>query len=552
MLIIFTKNFTQLVARKIVVSIGQALTMLAIGLSGLHLVSCYPAGGRIGASAVSEFTFTVSDISAMQTGAKGNNTDDDTDAIEEAVNIASDSNKRLFFDNGIYVIDGSITIPSTTSVVFDEGAKLYLGKDAVVTFNARIIARDQMLFDGEGVVRINTETSGNPVWFGAKGDGVSDDTSAFEKAFRSFDELALPYTEEGYVITSLSAFKNMSITSRDTDKRATIKASKDCERLIYAEAGEFKITHLDFDMADAKKYSSVIYFDTSKRYIEKVHVNNCTFTDAYNVFSDAKSSNVMMFMHFEDIECYRSRNSTFSIEDFEGFIFIKRFKVDNSESFTTHDLDDGFPFIYIENVRGTIFEDVEIIGGGSDFTTETGFLHPGNVEIGWLASVWWDRVKVSNTGGYGITIGKTLICSLIDTTVVNCGGGIRADRSEYLQFERVTVEENMTKTPLETHGLYLSNCRMTQMNDVVSSGNSGSGIYLDNCSSGIINSSEITDNEGFGYIDIGGKQNILIGSELSGNRKGQVSVVSSGGRVDNVRIGRNKTPNSFSGVGKID
>ncbi|MHB1454181.1 MAG: right-handed parallel beta-helix repeat-containing protein [Saccharofermentanales bacterium] len=530
----------------------EIITMLAIGLSGLLLVSCGPAGVGNGVPADSEFAFTASDISVMQNGAKGNNADDDTAAIEEAVSVASESNKRLFFDKGTYIINGNITIPSSTSVVFDEDSKLYLGKDAVVTFNARIIARDQMLFDGEGIVRINTETSGNPIWFGAKGDGISDDTSAFEKAFKSFDELALPFTEEGYVITSLPAFKNMSITSRDPGKRATIKASKDCERLIYAEVGEFKITHLNFDMADAKKYSTVLYFDTSKRYIEKIYVNNCTFTDAYNVFSDAKSSNVMMFMHFEDIECYRSRNSTFDIEDFEGFIFIKRFKVDNSESFTAHDLKDGFPFIYIENVRGTIFEDVEVIGGGSDFTTETGFLHPGNVEIGWLASVWWDRVKVSNTGGYGITIGKTLICSLVDTTVVNCGGGIKVDRSEYLQLERVTVKENKSKTPLETHGLYFLNCRMTQMNNVVSSGNSGSGIYLDKCSSGIINSSEITDNEGFGYIDIGGSQNILMGSKLSGNQKSQVSVASSGGRVDKIMIGRNKTPDSFDGVGKID
>ena len=342
----------------------------------------------------SGYTLLDSDVDVKSVGgAAADGTTDDTASINTAVNAGKEAGKRLFFGKGTYFIKGAITFPSAVSLVFEEGAVLKLDKSAYLSVNSVIKAGNYQIFEGDGTLKINSTISGNPFWFGAKGDGVTDDTDAFVKGYKVFNELSLPYTEEGYVITSLTAFTNMSLTSAGSQK-AIIKASAETSRLIYAPTGNFKVTNLIFNMADAGEKSAVFYFDTAVSYIEKVFINHCVFNDAYYVFTDAKDKNVMMHMHFEDIECYDSRNSTYFIEDFEGFIFLKRFKIDNSNSFTKHGLKEGFPAIQIDDVRGTIFEDMEVVGANSGYEDETGFLIPS--KVGFMASVWWDNVTVKN------------------------------------------------------------------------------------------------------------------------------------------------------------
>ncbi|QEP29878.1 hypothetical protein HYP99_gp080 [Sinorhizobium phage ort11] len=101
---------------------------------------------------------------------------------------------------GEYLIDDNVTVPSTCVVIFDNGAKLKIGTDVIITWNGGIIADAyQQIFSGDLVQSSYVSNSltpyilglqGNPripwsspFWFGAKGDNVTDDYNAFVCSF---------------------------------------------------------------------------------------------------------------------------------------------------------------------------------------------------------------------------------------------------------------------------------------------------------------------------------------------------------------------------------
>ena len=61
-------------------------------------------------------------------GAKGDGVNDDSDAIQQAVNVSN----NILFDGGVYLITKTIKIPSNRKIEFISGAKVLLGENANV------------------------------------------------------------------------------------------------------------------------------------------------------------------------------------------------------------------------------------------------------------------------------------------------------------------------------------------------------------------------------------------------------------------------------------
>mgnify|MGYP001404285004 CR=1 FL=1 len=120
-------------------------------------------------------------------GAKGDGIADDSAKISDTVNAADNEGGVVVFPPGTYRIGSNLTIPSNVTLWFMNGAKLSIDSGITVTINGPIDAGLYQIFSGSGSVIINSSTNKEvfPQWFGAKGDGVTDDTNAIQNAMNS-------------------------------------------------------------------------------------------------------------------------------------------------------------------------------------------------------------------------------------------------------------------------------------------------------------------------------------------------------------------------------
>lgn len=121
--------------------------------------------------------------------AVGDGATDDSDAILSAVNSG---NKNVAIPQGNYRIGKNITIPSGMTLHFADGAVLEPDSGVTVTINAGISAGLTQIFGGSGTIAGSLNvTEVYPEWWGAAGDGITDDTNALESAFATMKRCLL-------------------------------------------------------------------------------------------------------------------------------------------------------------------------------------------------------------------------------------------------------------------------------------------------------------------------------------------------------------------------
>jgi len=105
-------------------------------------------------------------------------------------------------------VTSNLNFPSNVTVAFENGGKLVQSGAFTVTFNGAIEASATQVFQGfsPGQVLILKSPSVSVAWFGAKGDGVTDDRIAFNSATGAFGisggEVQLNCTDK-YFITNM-------------------------------------------------------------------------------------------------------------------------------------------------------------------------------------------------------------------------------------------------------------------------------------------------------------------------------------------------------------
>lgn len=113
--------------------------------------------------------------------AAGDAVADDSDAFCKALK-AAELSSQLYIPSGKYLI-GSVVVPAGVKLSFAAGAVLKIKPGCTLEINSEIDAPPMEIFNGPGAV------SGKPLnhrvypqWFGARGDGNTDDSSALQNA----------------------------------------------------------------------------------------------------------------------------------------------------------------------------------------------------------------------------------------------------------------------------------------------------------------------------------------------------------------------------------
>lgn len=85
-----------------------------------------------------------------------------------------------------YTIAASLTVPANVTLLFNTGAVLSVSSGQTLTIQGPIIAPDVQIFSGAGLVKFSSNNSISTIcarWWGATGDGTTDDTATLQAAF---------------------------------------------------------------------------------------------------------------------------------------------------------------------------------------------------------------------------------------------------------------------------------------------------------------------------------------------------------------------------------
>ena len=116
-------------------------------------------------------------------GAKGDNTTDDYSVINSLLGYIGNDKTDVYLPKGTYIIGTNITIPANVNLIFANGAIFAPKAGITVTLNCGIQAGLSQIFSGDGTITGKPLVKNiYPQWFGALGDGITDDTTAFQKA----------------------------------------------------------------------------------------------------------------------------------------------------------------------------------------------------------------------------------------------------------------------------------------------------------------------------------------------------------------------------------
>ncbi|MHB8964206.1 MAG: right-handed parallel beta-helix repeat-containing protein, partial [Saccharofermentanales bacterium] len=426
----------------------------------------------------------------------------DTDTVQTtalndllSANSSESLQNTLFFPKGVYRIDGQVNVPLEVTFAFEEGAMLSLGKSSQVKFSGAVMAYGWQVFEGEGdILGILNNERVYPQWFGAKGDGETEDSEAFRRAIAHSNEIAVPFTEKGYVLKDITVPSVKRIYGLDA-KKSIIIGYEDCENLFTFLSGtkEVKISNFSLDMSKTGE-STCFFFNAETLGCTYFEIWDIDTFAAYNVVRDARvppnkiySTNLL----FRDFSCKSTRGSAVETGNFWGFVFFRDMLFDNSGIYADCGIKGNYPAFLITDNAGAILQNLEIIGSGDDENNEEdGFLYIDDV------ATWMQGCTISNVGGDAIDIDGGSHLYFSDITINKpFEDGMIIRKTVYVQANNI----NITGTGQESggdagHGINLVEARQVQINDSVVRKMSKNGIFLNGAIDSIVTGTTIQDN----------------------------------------------------------
>ena len=363
------------------------------------------------------------------------------------------------------------------------------------------------------------EGSVNVKWFGAVGDGVTDDSPAFNSAIQASSVVEVDDTASGYLLGATLAI-NKPVTLRGISEHTKLKVNT-AMQIFTITSSEVRIESFRIDGNPATP-ASVFLLGTSVTsmdfiYLEGIYSLNC----ADFVKDEANGINTIVNLHIKDCTHRLSLGRGVLLADAFAFIFFTNFTIDYVGVTAPSS---NVPAFSVSNNQGLICTDCDILGGEiTGFATRWGF----NVEDS--AATHFIRCNADTMGGYGFRFVNVESVRLVDTTASLCDniGYLIAGTTFDLQGSNVYARgrDGLTPATASVNGIDIQGTTAnTNLSNVTTKNNTGHGIQTSGTSTEMINGIYSHSNVGYG-VNMGGTSSLVNGAKTVANGTGNYFLV---------------------------
>jgi len=222
-------------------------------------------------------------------GATGDGSTDDEAAIESAITAAAVNGGTVFFPTtaNSYKFLTAITVPANVTLKMSPGASFSGDGSSTLTVNGDIEDTDHQIFQSTMTPAFGAESKVpqiKPQWFGATGNGSTDDTTAIQAALDiAVDNLRPLYFPPGnYLISSAiaptSTFSGLSISGAPNSATQIAQETADTDAFTFGSSNLTTITGSRITVRDlvigtvAGTGSGITLNGVSRSYFENIHI----------------------------------------------------------------------------------------------------------------------------------------------------------------------------------------------------------------------------------------------------------------------------------------
>lgn len=290
----------------------------------------------------------------------------------------------------------TLTIPDDRTIEVLKGGSINVSKDSQLIINGTFQAGLYQVFSGVGNVSfgMNSILEVYPQWFGAKGDGVTDDTPAVQMAVNSWSKIYFP--------PAYYKVKSVAIPSARTlhgeYARSIIFSSDNYSSVFKVTGSEVTIEDLRFSNYSNEARSGGVFIDTTNSIIT---IRHCYFTKG---FIGVRTSSTLFTMTDCDMRDFGAGGTIIQIND--GFnVYLDRIRSDHVAPYPRHG-------IHISSTGDTTITNSNIIHCGTGL-----YISPPKGKV--VASVYASNTFF-DTADAGIDINTIGGGSVVRCHFVNC------------------------------------------------------------------------------------------------------------------------------------
>lgn len=373
---------------------------------------------------ISKVYLSLGSVNIKSFGAVGDGKTDDTAAFEQALQQGG----TVVVPAGKYRLTRNLAVTDAVHLCLASDAVLQV--DAVLSFNGLLQTDAHTAFVGNGTVRgTMLNLYGYVQWFGAVGNGSTNDTVSFEKAFSVLSQLYIPYTQQGYLIDGIT-LPGRSTLRGIGQKRPVLRASDDKSKFITLCEKNAIVTDLSLDMSLTTAGSVALFFDNAQENISMFFIRNVDVHAAHKTVADRRTGNQTLIhnVYFDNMLITAPRDITFYYGDFFGFIFMRDVVVDYQNAIA------NFTTVQVDTNYGLIMENCVVRNAGAGSTGDA-----------YVFSNCWDvwslNCLAENIGGNAFVFKDMHHCFFMGLTARNCGANGFVFSSQFDQYHGITAEK---------------------------------------------------------------------------------------------------------------